>query len=204
MNIWRPLILFLCLSGCAGAVPENGPQPRSNYPDHWPLPVETSNDNSNCPHIDGYYRSRGHSNSTIGDRFSNPIFERSFFYLNDIADESNLFKVSHDPATSRIFFDIFTREGEILASGLFKRYSKCESGWFVIESLVEGGAGDSPVQSTYRQTSLGIGKGGSLLINARVEGVWRKYLVGSESRVSNIWYKFDRANESSASEQSAK
>lgn len=203
MNFWRPLVLSLCLSGCAGAVHESRPQPRSNYPDHWPPPMEININKSECPHIDGYYRSGGRSNSTIGERFSNPIFERSFFYLNDIADFSNSFEVRHDFTNRRIYFDILNRGGSILASDLYKRYARCESGWFVIESHQQGGSGDSPVQSSHRRTSFGIAQDGSLVINAHAEGVWRKFLVADATRVSNIWYRFEKTDENVPVERSS-
>jgi hypothetical protein len=190
-------LLLLSLTCCAGVSPDAPTVETTDYPLGWPRPIEADIEGDECGSVDGTYQSGGKSNSEIGERFTNPIFERNFFHLNDIANPSNYFIVSHVTEGNRLVFEIFDRIGELLVSGLQKRYSSCEQGWFVIESRVTGGSGDSPVKSTYRRTKIGKAIDGSLLINSYSEGVWREFLLGTKTRTSNIWYKFEEAEENS-------
>jgi len=192
--MWEHSFLLLLVTGCASVSSGNPSDESSDYPVSWPQPIGAEYDASECRPIDGIYHSGGESNSTISERFSNPIFERNFFDLSNIANASNVFKVSHDAKEKMLNFEIFGRDGKLQASGLHKQYSRCESGWFVIESHAKGGSGDSPVKSTYGRTSIGTADDGSLLIDSHAEGVWRKFLFSSETRVSDIWYKFERAD----------
>lgn len=195
MKIWKYTALLLLATGCAAVSSENPTAESVDFPKGWPLPIEGGFDHNECAPIDGTYHSGGQSNSSIGERFSDPIFERSFFYLDGIADNSNRFKVSVNPEEQRLYFDILNQLNEPLATGLYKFFSECENGWFVIEAYSEGGSGDTPIQSSYRRTSIGSAEDGSLLVNSHTEGVWRKHFLGRETRVSNIWYKFERVGQ---------
>lgn len=192
MKAWILFLLFLVTVSCTSSSSKPTNDQRSVYPGQWSQPSTGKYLANECVSINGLYYSHGLSNSTISERFSNPIFERSFFNMRDIADESNLFKGTIDVENRRLYFDIFDSQHNMLAPKLFKQYSKCEAGWIVMESQTKGGAGDSPVKSSISEIRLGLAADGSLIINTHVEGVWRKYLFGSETRVSDIWYKFER------------
>ena len=194
MKRFGPSLVSSILTGCAGLASGEVSVEATDYPVGWPLPVGGYVASSECVPIDGIYHSIGESNSELGERFSNPVFEQNFFYLNEIANNSNYFQVSQVGRENRLNFEIFSHNGELLVSNLQKHYSRCEGGWFVIESRVTGGSGDSPVKSTYRRTTISLALDGSLLINSHSEGVWRKLVVGSETRVSDIWYKFEKAD----------
>jgi len=92
----------------------------------------------------------------------------------------------------RLYFDVISSENKMLASDVYKQYSRCEAGWIVIESQSEGGAGDSPVKSTSDKIRMGLAEDGSLIVNTHSKAVWRRNLFGSETRISDIWYKFER------------
>lgn len=188
-------MLLLTAAGCSGApTPDVQVRDKGNFPDGWPQLIEKDFGQDECAPLEGIYRSKGQSNSDLGERFSNPIFERSSFNLTDIADEANLFKVTVNPEEKRLYFEILAPSNEVLASDLYKQYGRCERGWFVVESHVTGGSGDSPVTSFSEWTSFGPAEDGSLLVNSHSEGVWRKNVVGHETRVSDIWYRFERAS----------
>ena len=191
MKILGYLASLLLIASCAGASISNSVGQVNEYPDSWPQLVVDYPDGEGCPNIDGIYSSGGQSNSTIGERFSNPIFERSFFYLDEIADRSNFFKVRKIAEGKELMFQIFNPERVLLATGLHKQVSKCENGWYVIESLVKGGSGDSPVISSYSRTRFGKAEDEALLVNSYAEGVSSKWIFGRETQVSNIWYRFD-------------
>ncbi len=180
----------LLLLACAGERPERAMLDMRGYPSSWPRPLQVFQGDESCYELDGKYSSGGVSNSDIGERFSNPIFERSFFNKTQIADESNYFTVRLDETSKEIGFEIYNKLGDKLESDLRKKFAACENGWLVVDFFSKGGSGDSPVRSTYGRISYGLAADGSLLINSYSQVESGKWFIGSETKSSDIWYRY--------------
>jgi len=183
-------ISILLVSACAGKIPDVSELNFSNYPTIWPRPLQGLSSGNECMPISGAFLSRGKSNSVLSERFINPVFERSFFNQIEIADESNFFKVYLQTDLREIDFEVFDQNGELLVGGLKKKYEYCANGWYFVESNIGGGSGDNPTRSSYRRTSYGLATDGSLLINTYSEVVSGKWFISSETKYSEIWYRY--------------
>jgi len=149
-----------------------------------------------CSSIGGTYKSAGSSNSNISENYANPVFSWIFFHRRDIAHPTNIFDLDLDEQHKKLNFEIFDKDNLLLLTGLSMEYSACEDdGWVVVKSNVKGGSGDSPVKSVKKTIQFSIAADRSLIIHSRQEAVWRRFFFGSETRVSEIWYRFERAKE---------
>ncbi len=180
----------LALVACSGAPESENLQVDNPYPPGWPARIQGSADE--CPEIEGRYHSGGTSNSNLGERFSNPIFGRTFFNLEEIANEDNSFEVKVALADKKIFFDIYDGSGNLTSGGHYKKFQRCENGTFVYGGATDGGSGDSPVVRSFSQTSIGVAIDGSLMADSRSGGEWNKLLGPNEVRTTGIWYRFER------------
>ena len=194
MKFWKILILSFLIAGCAGNVTQPEEAAIDSYPENWPKPLQREFRPSECSDLNGEYYSSGLSNSNISKRFSDPVFERNFFYLNDIASKSNIFSVAQDASGKRLNFNVFDSERNLLAADLYKTYSRCELGRFVIESYVEGGSGDSPLISQLQRTEWFLAEDVSLLISSYLKAVSRKFIFGRSTEVSQTWYRFKKVD----------
>ena len=190
MRILSFLILSLILSSCAGTRPGYPGIDFSSYPKDWPGLSEQVVADEYCYEIESTFLSRGQSNSTLSDWFENPIYERNSLGKHEIASKNNFFSVRSDAQKKILNIDVFDTNGNLLASGLHKQFDRCENGWFVQESFITGGSGDNPVRSTYGTMVYGLAQDGSLLIYSYQEVVSGKFLVGSETKESSIWFKY--------------
>ena len=196
MKIWSLVILQLVLSSCASNV-KNSPElaQATTYPDNWPNLIEKEFGPHECVVLNGEFYSSGLSKSNISGTRVTSIFERNFFYLIDIANASNVFKVIQDVDEKVLIFAVYDQNKNLLASNLTKNYSKCESGRLVQESFLKGGSGDNPVRSQNETTSYYLAEDGSLIINTNLIATSSKFIVGRKTEVSDTWFKFEKVRE---------
>lgn len=201
MKLCWPIAVLMCLTACLATRVGEGLPEEIAYPKDWPSPAARNFAADDCIDLSGTYQSRGESDSTISANFANPIFERNFFSLTGIAAESNLFKVTVSPHEKKLYFTLLSSGHETLVSGLVKVYSKCNKGWILMESIVKGGSGDSPVISESRTTRFYLAEDGSLIINTVQQVLNSRWVVGREKETSSIWYRFFPASPTKENKQ---
>ena len=183
-------LLGMLLQGCVNSSASVFSSGQESYPKNWPDFVHHGNGAANCQGVNGVFSSAGESNSSLNERYANPVFGQIFFDLEDIADASNVFRVEVDILEMKLKFEVFNADNVLLSSGHSLNYSECEDGWIVVNSFVSGGSGDSPVKSTMAVVKYGVAIDGSLIVHSHKEATWRRHLIGSETRTSDIWYRF--------------
>lgn len=192
MKIWGFIAIQFALAGCVGNATGLSRSEVSAYPENWPQPIQTDFAADECASIEGMYYSSGRSNSNISEEFSNPIFEKNFFGLDEIADASNIFQIMQDDSENRLLFAFFDKHGKLLSSEHLKKFSQCESGWIVTESQVEGGSGDNPTKLQIEVTKRFLAEDGSLISNSSLTVVTSKFFIGEGTEVFDIWYRFPK------------
>ncbi|NNE06188.1 MAG: hypothetical protein HKN15_10745 [Xanthomonadales bacterium] len=186
-------IVLLTMTGCISYGPGNGASGSAMYPTDWPPPSAGEFGPNECVHLDGVYLSSGESNSTLGDRFINPVFEKNFFGLDEIAGAKNRFRIEHDENEQKLIFEFQNPEGELLSSGHVKNYARCEHGWVVNESYSRGGSGDNPTVSQKEISRRFLAQDGSLISSHFTETVTSRFFIARETQTAEIWYRFKSA-----------
>lgn len=176
-----PIAIF-CLCLC----PNSESSEIAGYPKGWPqLGDETTLE---CYSFSSVYRSQGFGSSTLSLEFEQPVFERNFYGMEDVASPKNHFQIEIDIAQQEMVTRIFSDEGLQLAVRSERSGFECVGGWITFFSSYKGGNGESPHISSNLTTQLRTAIDGSLIVRSLLKSYSRKFLLFKKEQVSETWY----------------
>ena len=146
-----------------------------------------------CPKIDGFYYSLGTLKSSNKNYYQNPILEKQYAGMYNIASPDNFVKIESDRNSFNIHITVYDKRKNEIGNKVFNTPYQCNNGWIITTSYVEGGSGENPLISSLIIARKKISNDRSSLINSvRIETISRIWLFGRKKSSTEVEYRYKK------------